>query len=173
MSDCVVALQQLNYEKSLHSRDVLRQVIRRLPSKFHNKWAEHCFKIRRHKKPSLRDLESWLQERILASKEAYLPPKHDLKKRGNTGIDRKWFGKTTFSKPACIICEENHLFCKCESYKTMTGKEKMKFVKKQNLCFNCLERDHRAKNVHLKTDAFILNVQKHITHPFMTILRRR
>ena len=83
--------------------------------------------------------------RILASTEGYLPPKHNPKKRGNTGSDKKWFGKTTFSKDTCISYEENHLFYKCESYKAMTGKEKMKFVKSQNLSFNCLERDHRAE----------------------------
>ena len=67
MSDCVVALKQLNYVYNLHSTDVVRQTIRRLPKKFYNRWVEHCFKIRRHKEPSLTDLESWLQERILAS----------------------------------------------------------------------------------------------------------
>ena len=109
MSDCVVTLKQLNYVYNLHGTNVLRQTIRRLSSKFHNRCREHCFKSRRHKEPSLTDLESWLQERILASKEVYLPPKHDPKKRGNTGGDEKWFGKATFSKPICIMCEENHL----------------------------------------------------------------
>ena len=80
--------------------------------------------------------------RILASTEAYLPPKHDPKKRGNTGSDKKWFGKTTFSRPHY---EENHLFYKCESCKAMTEKEKMKFVESQKLSFNCLKRDHRAE----------------------------
>ena len=27
----------------------------------------------------------------------------------------------------------------------MTGKKKIKFVKKQNLCFNCLKRGHRTE----------------------------
>ena len=45
-SDCVAALKQLNCVYDLHSTDVLRQTIKRLPSKFHNRWAEHCFKIR-------------------------------------------------------------------------------------------------------------------------------
>ena len=44
MSDCVVALKKLNYVYDLHSTDALRQTIRRLPSKLHNRWAEHCFK---------------------------------------------------------------------------------------------------------------------------------
>ena len=70
MSDCVVALKQLNYVYDLHSKDGLRQTIRRLPSKSHNRWVGHCFRIRRHKEKSLTDLESWLQKRMLASKEA-------------------------------------------------------------------------------------------------------
>ena len=49
-------------------------------------------------------------ERILASKDAYMLLKHDPKKRENTDSDETWFGKTTFSKPLCIMCEENHLF---------------------------------------------------------------
>ena len=43
------------------------------------------------------------------------------------------------------MCEENHLFYECQSYKAMAGKEKMKFVKRQNLCFNCLKGDHSAE----------------------------
>ena len=89
MTDCVVAPKQLNYVYDLHITNVLRQTIRRLPRKFHNRWAEHCFKIRGHKGPSLTDLESWIKERILASKDAYFPPKHEPKKRGNTDSDEK------------------------------------------------------------------------------------
>ena len=73
MSDCVAALKQINYVYDLYSTDVLRQTIRGLPSKLHNRWAEHCFKIKRHKERSLTNLELWLQERTLASKEVYLP----------------------------------------------------------------------------------------------------
>ena len=42
------------------------------------------------------------------------------------------------------MCEENHLFYKCKSFKAITGKDKMQFAKRQNLHFNCLKRDHRA-----------------------------
>ena len=59
--------------------------------------------------------------RTLFQNKAYLSPQHDPKKWGNTGSDEKWFSKTTFSKPKCIMCEENHLFYKCESYKAMTS----------------------------------------------------
>ena len=70
MSDCIIALKQLNYIYDLHSTDVLRHS--KLPRKYHSRWAEHCFKLGQHKEPSLADLESWLQERIMAAKESYL-----------------------------------------------------------------------------------------------------
>ena len=44
MSDCVVALNQLRYIHDLHSSNVLRLALQRLPSKYLNKWAEYCFK---------------------------------------------------------------------------------------------------------------------------------
>ena len=43
INDCVVALKQLNYGYDLHSTDFLRETIRRLPSKYQNRLAEHCF----------------------------------------------------------------------------------------------------------------------------------
>ena len=43
------------------------------------------------------------------------------------------------------MCEENHLCYKCENWKAMTGKEKMNFVKTQDLSFNCFKVDHRAE----------------------------
>ena len=70
-SDCVAALKQLNCVYDLHSTDVLRQTIKRLPSKFHNRWAEQF------------------------QNKAYLPPQHDPKKPGDTGSDEKWFSKIT------------------------------------------------------------------------------
>ena len=81
MSDYIIALKQLNYIYDLHSTDVLRRSIRKLPSKYHSRWAEHCFKLRQHKEPSLADLESWLQERIMAAKESYLPSYKKKKKQ--------------------------------------------------------------------------------------------
>ena len=52
------------------------------------------------------------------------------------------------------MCEEKDFFYKCESYKVMTGKEKMKFVKKQNLCFNCLKGDHREESCPSKNKCY-------------------
>ena len=44
-----------------------------------------------------------------------------------------------------VLCAKKTTSYKCESYKAMTRKEKMRFVKRQNLCFNCLKGAHRAE----------------------------
>ena len=146
MSDCIISLKQLNYIYDLHSTDVLRRSIRRLPSKYHSRWAEHCFRLRQYKEPSLTDLESWLQERILAAKESYLPPKERKIQKQER---EKFVGKTSFEN-LCLICEDKHYFYKCDQYKKMTSGEKIKFVKREKLCFNCLKKDHRSDKCNSK-----------------------
>ena len=116
ISDCIVALSQLNYTTDLFSSDILRQVIRRLPPKFHGKWAEFCLTLRRVKEPTLVDFENWLQDRILAFKEAYLPVKHELKKNQDT--DEKYVGTISTSNK-CILCDNKHRFFKCNKYKSL------------------------------------------------------
>ena len=37
LSDCIVKLRQLNYVSDMYSSDVLRQAVRRLPTRLHNK----------------------------------------------------------------------------------------------------------------------------------------
>ena len=46
VSDCLVALRQLNYASDLFSSDTLRQAVRRLPQSLHLKWAEHSLRIK-------------------------------------------------------------------------------------------------------------------------------
>ena len=58
ISDCLVTLRQLNYASDIFSSETLRLVVSRLPVKLHNRWAEHCFSIRRkNADPNLIDLE--------------------------------------------------------------------------------------------------------------------
>ena len=43
--DWAFDLRQLNYESGNNIPHVLRQAIRRLPSKFYGMWGEHCLKL--------------------------------------------------------------------------------------------------------------------------------
>ena len=77
LSDCLVTLRKLNYVSDLFSTDILRQACRKLPQYLLHKWADYCLILRRTCEPNLTHLEAWLQERILASKDSYLPRRRD------------------------------------------------------------------------------------------------
>ena len=135
----ILALKQLNYIYGLHSTDVLHRTIRRIPSKYHSRWAAYCFNLRQYKeKPPLSDLEFLLHKRILAAKKAHLPHKVDEKKIFQTENNEKWVGKT-YEKSQCILCKQQHYFYKCDNYKEINWRERIKLVKKEEICFNCLK----------------------------------
>ena len=75
ISDCVNALKKMCCFSDLGSTEILRQTIRRLPQSLRNKWAEYSmsFRSRGEYEPTLLDLEKWLQLRVLARTDAYLP----------------------------------------------------------------------------------------------------
>ena len=100
-------------------------MVQRLPPRLHIKWAEFSLIIRRKEEPNLIHFNDWLQVRVLASKEAYLPRtehrkglKEDPQKRSGTekfsaatSVGDKSGGKS--KKPVCELCSGEHLFWKC------------------------------------------------------------
>ena len=80
INECLVTLEQLNYVADLRSSDTLRQVVRRLPSNMLKRWAEHSLLIRQQDEPNLAHLDEWLQKRVLALKETYLPKSSQMRK---------------------------------------------------------------------------------------------
>ena len=139
ISDYIVTLGQLNYTYALFSSDILWQVIHRLYPKFYGKWAEFCFTLRRTKEPTLVEFENWLQDRILAFKEAYLPVKHEWKKNQDT--EERYVG-TTLTSNECIICDNQHRPFICNRYKSLNPADRLSLGKETNLCFNCLKSGH-------------------------------
>ena len=96
-------------------------------------------------------LEAWVQARVLANKDAYLP----FKDKGDRQRSRKedfrrdkektslvHVGATITKSAECPLCKGNHKLWKCEKYKEMTPNKKLEQVKKFKLCFNCLNPNH-------------------------------
>ena len=153
VSDCLVALQQLSYFSDLFSSDTLRQAVRRLPYKLHMKWAEHSQRIReRNGEPSLFDLESWLQARLQAYKDACLPEKRNPKPKegggGSKGNGRNeksrdnLIGVTLTKASRCVFCSGKHRISKCETFMELSAAERYAAARDKKLCFNCLNSGH-------------------------------
>ena len=154
INDCMVSLSQLNYEADLRSSDTLRQVVRRLPPNMLGRWAEHSLAIRQYEEPNLSHLNSWLQDRVLALKEAYLPSNRQQGRREEkfTGITST--GVKVQGKRRCELCDDSHQFWKCKKYRETAPRERMEMVKKWKLCFNCFQDKHQIKNCTSKNTCF-------------------
>ena len=76
----ILAFGQLSYISDLCSSDILRQVVQKLLLTFHGKWAEYCFNVKQTKEPIPVDFENCFHDRILALKEAYLPPQKVIRR---------------------------------------------------------------------------------------------
>ena len=116
ISDCLVNMHQLNYQSDIYSSNVLWQAVRRLPTKLHGKLAEHCLKLRQKTEPNLIHLESWLQDRVLAIKEAHMSNYSETNKqkvferrkqyKRDVVQEQKWSCTTSTTKRTCIKCNK-------------------------------------------------------------------
>ena len=100
------------------------------------------------------DLETRFQERILAAQEACIPTRKRLRKKQGEDGENRWVGKTSFGKLKCILCENKHLFYKCDKYEEMTETERIKLVKKEKLHLNCLKGNHNSDKCSSKNKCF-------------------
>ena len=136
INDCLVTLKQLNYMSDLYSSDTLRQAVRRLPPNMLKRWAEHSLVVRQQDEPNLTHLDIWLQKRVLALKEAYLPD-------GRQGQGEKKLTYTVIKKDKkCQLCDDHHQFWKCSKYTEFSPQKKFEFVKSLKKCFNCFKDGH-------------------------------
>ena len=128
ISDCLVALNRLRYLSDIHSSDTLRQTVHRLPRGLQFKWAERSLWIRRREEPNLIHFEQWLQERLLAMKEAYLPESKPDKKPKDEHV----MALFDSSDNECFLCSEKHLFWKCKQYKELKPKQRHELAMKKH-----------------------------------------
>ena len=160
LSACLNTLRKMNYTADIYSTDVLRQTLARLPSKLLQKWSEYSFKLRQKEQPSLINLEKWLQDRVMASKDPLLPSLKTNKSRFN-GVNRAPTAAELQNQiKKCVCCGNSHNLYQCDTYKSKTNSKKLEFVKLKELCFNCLQSSHSVKTCPSKRHCFTEGCQK-------------
>ncbi|XP_075167783.1 uncharacterized protein LOC142239930 [Haematobia irritans] len=66
------------------------------------------------------------------------------------------------TEPVCRLCpNESHGFRKCQKFLGMTPNQRLKEIKKCNLCLNCFSKVHSVKNCSSKYSCFKCNGKHH------------
>ena len=143
VSDCLTTLKQLNYASDLYSSDTLLQVVKRLPRHLINKWADHGLFLRqRAQDPNLLHFEVWLQNRVLAQKEACVTEMQSSQRKSSRHVG------TTHEKGFQRKDEKGDelLFWKTDWFKALSPKKKYDKVMRGKHCFNCLKTGHASND---------------------------
>ncbi|XP_066933479.1 uncharacterized protein [Clytia hemisphaerica] len=156
LSTCINTLVKMKYTADIHSTDVLRQILKRLPNHLLRKWSEYSLILRQKAEPNLIHLEQWLQARVMASKDPNLPT--DRSNRNGPRVHK--FGPTDNTRH-CPCCNGDHYLFKCEGFKAKPDDEKLNFVKSKRLCFNCLGQGHGVSTCSSKKTCFAKGCKKH------------
>ena len=164
----VSVLQCLKYESDLAASTNVTAVTGKLPANLAWKWGEHVIE-RDITRPTLVDLDGWLQRHVAAGRVAVTLTDHKQpppKVEGNPERSRRVFttavstacgtlinsetkaaikSRTATGHDACVVCQQTHDIQHCEQFTALTVNERAAFAGREWLCFNCLARGHVSR----------------------------
>ena len=139
----VTILENMGAVADLHSSDNLQRTVEKLPRELRRDWGKFALEL----KPSLLDVDSWLQTQARISRSC---PKG--KQREDTGRKQR---KEPIGEPArrrafitateisqvqkCALCEGQHNLEECPAFKAKSPDARLKEVFTQHLCLHCLK----------------------------------
>ena len=102
-----------------------------------------CVKARAASHPVFGKISEPLRSKPVASNKQYRPVKvANYATSGNQSLTDSKQREEHKSKPQCPLCSDSHYLARCEHFRKMSLKNRMKFVKEKRLCNNCLTKGH-------------------------------
>jgi hypothetical protein len=155
VNQCNVAQQEFSTLKHLNEIKEIQRVAQRLPDWALLRWNRKVAGKRREKGtyPDFAEFAEFVRvEADIANDPALQsgpqpPAAAPHRTSANSSIHRTFL--TNGGQPAqeCRFCKrKNHKTSDCRAFAKKTMDERRKYVKKERLCFGCLERDHMSKN---------------------------
>ncbi|CAB4042467.1 hypothetical protein AC249_AIPGENE11142 [Paramuricea clavata] len=186
LTSCSNILNEIGYMSKLQNPDTLRRIIDRQPVSHKLKWRELVDTIMRqkHREVTVKDLTDFVVARARVSTHPIFGKVNnsDGKNTGNVSNHRQPSkvrnyaieGNQTDDKDGtrkgvkCPSCDSNHWLSQCYAFKKLTVEDRHKFVRRKNLCNNCLVTGHFVKDCPKKSFCRVQDCkEKHSTflHP--------
>ncbi|XP_050666789.1 uncharacterized protein LOC126966680 [Leptidea sinapis] len=122
-------------------------VIQKLDQDSHKEWETYNYKQNTDDLPSWSDLKIFLESK-LRTLELVTPTSENA-------------FHVTPSVKSCLLCNQSHTLCHCKEFCRMSISERNKYVKINNLCYNCLSIGHPVKSCRLPISCRICNKRHH------------
>lgn len=137
----VGTIKNLKKAHYLYDIEMIVTLAGKLPSLSKSMWNRHKADLdSKSTETTLETFCDWLERELSAQFAGYEPHQRRTTRSHNRPVLFQ-----AASVPICILCNlENHPLYKCATFNRMGIDERREYVKKQNLCFNCLRKGHSS-----------------------------
>jgi hypothetical protein len=166
MRKCEITLSQLGFNSDINNTDNLRRIVRRLPMHVRRRWVDISHSITQSgREPVFSDLVKFVEERAHVATSLYgldlanekgcgksaegstfkSKPNSATRKNSVTSFATNSAVSTPMYKPPrkCYCCSGSCVdLASCTKFTAMNLNDRVQFVKKNKLCFNCLKGNH-------------------------------
>ena len=152
LETCLTTLTGIDCDHEMNNQHVLRQIINRLPVAIQHKWRSVADNIMHEvKRPiSIKDIVHFVRKQ---AREATNPIFGVPTKRKQTN-QKSFFASSNVKSPkphendtkVCPLCSAHHYLNQCKRFRSLSYKDRLKFVTDEKLCFACLNTGHRASS---------------------------
>ena len=152
-------LANFGYQGDLKATAIINVILAKLPPDLKEKWTFFDFE-RRHSEPNVAELSEWLTDVALEQDQLIAKCRESRfatgsRKQNNQGIfkgrartytieDKRHLIKNA---DQCLCCNKGiHQLWNCPDLKTINVRQRYEFLKKNRLCFGCLNKTHSIKD---------------------------
>lgn len=145
LNNIVRTIEVLHKPHYLHSPEMLRAAVEKLPPLLRDKWYE-CAASDRSGRPELITLTEFLNHQA-DMRAPYAPPELETKPEAPRNPARQKKMERTFvtedTKDECPMCARPHALPDCKRFIEADVEKRWEVTKKNKVCFRCLRSTHR------------------------------
>ena len=174
LMDCFHYLDNMTIRNQLQSPKEIQAIVNKLPYKMRDRWRRKCHNLVtchggvyfKHLVDFVAEESSVLNQPLYGnindnpatSKKVDKPKRKILTVQSQKSTESS---KTDSSKGLCDYCNQQHHVSSCHSLSKLNSNDKSNFIKKERLCFGCLNKGHMSKTCRKR-----LTCDKcHLKHP--------
>ncbi|CAH2109138.1 unnamed protein product [Euphydryas editha] len=148
-TQCLDSLKNIGIDVSNWDAIIVHITVRKLDTESHKLWEqslENSTDI-----PTFQQLTLFLEKRFRSMEMIYTTHNKDYVRKPMPQKVTNVKSFATEMKNACTYCSQNHYICHCKDFASLKVSERQEFIKRNNICFNCLIKGHNVLNCRQST----------------------